>query len=84
MNGNNIKLKIHNYIMGNEKSKYTTIKLPTDLVLEYVDSLLDVKKFGFSSRTEVVKIAVRDHYEKMKGEMKNKKFVFVEDINKNK
>ena len=41
---------------------YTTIKLPKDFV-ELIDELVE-SKLGFSSRTEVVKTAIREYYEK--------------------
>jgi metal-responsive CopG/Arc/MetJ family transcriptional regulator len=44
---------------------YTTIKLPSEFI-EMVDDLIKIKKLGFSSRTEVVKTAVREYYEKAK------------------
>jgi Arc/MetJ-type ribon-helix-helix transcriptional regulator len=44
---------------------YTTIKLPVEFI-KLIDSLLDNKTLGFSSRTEVVKTAVREYYEKMR------------------
>jgi len=49
-------------IMTKKKSDYVTIKLPSELV-EEIDSLIG--KYGFKSRGEIVKEAVRrflDHY----------------------
>lgn len=40
---------------------YTTIKLPTDFVQKFVDSLLEQDGLGFSSRAEVVKTAIREY-----------------------
>ena len=48
--------------MAKRKSDYVTIKLPAELVKE-IDSLIG--RFGFTSRGEIVKEAVRrllDHY----------------------
>ena len=48
--------------MAKRKPEYVTIKLPVELV-EEMDSLIG--KFGFKSRGEIVKEAVRrflDHY----------------------
>jgi len=41
--------------------EYTTVKLPDDMIVE-VDKL--VGKYGFSSRTEVVKSALRNFFGK--------------------
>jgi metal-responsive CopG/Arc/MetJ family transcriptional regulator len=49
---------------------YTTIKLPSEFI-EMVDDILNIKKLGFSSRTEVVKTAVREYYDKKKAEFPN-------------
>jgi len=51
--------------MTNKKSDHVTIKLPIELV-EEIDALQG--KFGFRSRGEIVKEAVRrllDHYRKI-------------------
>ena len=49
----------------NTADNYTTIKLPKEFA-ELIDELVSDKKLGYSSRTEVVKQAVREYYEKMK------------------
>ena len=46
------------------KMSYTTIKIPTDFVRKYIDSLLEQDGLGFSSRTEVVKTAIREYSQK--------------------
>jgi len=51
--------------MENTNDGYTTIKLPKEFA-KLIDELVDDEKLGFSSRTEVVKSAVRDYYERMK------------------
>ncbi|WP_371801773.1 ribbon-helix-helix domain-containing protein [Candidatus Lokiarchaeum ossiferum] len=47
------------------RGTYVTLKLPEELVKEYIDSLLDIPKYGFSSRAEIVKNAVREYFEKL-------------------
>lgn len=46
------------------KMSYTTIKIPTEFVQKYIDSLVEQNELGFSSRTEVVKTAVREYSQK--------------------
>lgn len=68
--------------MGESKKKgHITVKIPTELI-EEIDTLIKSQRFGFRSRGEFVKEAVRkllDHYrsitpisveEKEKGRMK--------------
>jgi metal-responsive CopG/Arc/MetJ family transcriptional regulator len=43
---------------------YTTIKLPSDFVIEILDPLVEKKSLGFSSRTDAIKTALREYYEK--------------------
>ncbi len=44
-------------------TKYTTIQLPEGII-SLIDELIDMKTYGYSSRAEVVKEAVRDLYDK--------------------
>ena len=57
----------HTLPMSSETAadNYTTIKLPKEFT-ELIDGLVNDRRLGFSSRTEVVKQAVREYYEKMK------------------
>ena len=42
------------------KNDYTTIKLPKEL-LERIDDIIDSKKYGFKTKPEFIKEAIREH-----------------------
>jgi metal-responsive CopG/Arc/MetJ family transcriptional regulator len=45
---------------------YTTVALPTELV-EIIDQVIAIKEYGFASRAELVKSAVREYLRKFDG-----------------
>lgn len=52
----------HHLLMGNDD--YTTIKIPKEFT-SLIDEIIEGGKWGYQSRSEVVKAAVRDLYEKI-------------------
>ena len=53
-----------------EKNKYKGINLPPELVKE-IDKIIQNKKFGFTSRAEFVKEALRNQIKNYESEEKN-------------
>jgi metal-responsive CopG/Arc/MetJ family transcriptional regulator len=52
---------------------YTTIKLPTEFVLNVIDPLVESEGLGFTSRTEVIKTALREYSDKQSQQNKQNK-----------
>lgn len=44
---------------------YITIRVTKDIG-DLIDDILSIKKFGFSSRADVVRVALREYYENKK------------------
>ena len=42
------------------QNDYTTIKLPKEL-LEQIENIIDSKKYGFKTKPEFIKEAIREH-----------------------
>ena len=51
------------------RDEYTSVKLPKAIGV-MVDELISIKQLGFKTRTEVVKEAIRQLYEKTKSGLK--------------
>jgi Arc/MetJ-type ribon-helix-helix transcriptional regulator len=50
---------------------YTSIKLPTAFVEQYIDTIVDAAADGFKSRAEVIKSALREFKDRFKGATPN-------------